>query len=108
MRSDSIDRVWGVIVVGFVVVAGLGFAAGRVVEARRWRRGELAKRARWRAEAVAEYVEQQSRSTTLEERVTAERVADVLADVAARTAATTRPRERDDLEIARLARDRRR
>ena len=38
----------------------------------------------------------------------AERVADVLADVAARTAATTRPSERDDLEIARLARDRRR
>ena len=108
VRSASIDRVWGLIVVGFLVVAVLGFVAGRVVEARRWRRGERAKRARWRAEAVAEYVETQSRSTTLEERITAERVADVLADVAARTAATTRPSERDDLEIARLARDRRR
>ena len=107
VRSASIDRVWGLIVVGFLVVAVLGFVAGRVVEARRRRRGEGAKRARWRAEAVAQYVETQSRSTTLEERITAERVADALADVAARTAATTRPRERDDLEIARLASDRR-
>jgi hypothetical protein len=100
--------VWGVIVAELTAVAGLGFVAGRAVEARRWRGAERAKRARWRAEAVAEYVERRSRSTTLEERITAERVADVLADVAARTAATTRPHERDDLDIARLARDRRR
>ncbi len=69
--------------------AAVGYGAGTLSEGRRRDRAEGARRAAWRDEAVAEYVERQTRTVSLEDRVLAERVAEALGDVESRLAAFT-------------------
>jgi len=73
-----------------IVAAGAAcYRAGTLAEGRRRDRAEAAKRAVGRDEAVAEYVERQTRTVSLEDRVLAERVAEALGDVESRLAAFT-------------------
>jgi hypothetical protein len=78
--------VWLFVVFG-AVMGAVGFLAGTVVEGRRRSRAERTLLAECRRKTIRDYVARQSRSTSLEERVLAERVADALASVEARTAA---------------------
>ena len=66
-----------------------GYRAGTLSEGRLRDRAEGEKRAAWRDEAVADYVERQTRTVSLEDRVLAERVAEALGDVESRLAAFT-------------------
>ena len=75
--------------VAIVAAGAVGYRAGTLAEGRRRDRAEAAKRAVWREEAVAEYVERQTRTVSLEDRVLAERVAEALGDVESRLAAFT-------------------
>ena len=75
--------------VAIVAAGAAGYRAGTLAEGRRRDRAEEAKRAAWRDEAVAEYVERQARTVSLEERVLAERIAEALGDVETRLAAFT-------------------
>ena len=75
--------------VAFVAAGAAGYRAGTVAEGRRRDKADAARRAAWRDEAVAEYVERQARTVSLEDRVLAERVADALGDVESRLAAFT-------------------
>ena len=72
-----------------VAAGAAGYRAGTVAEGRRRDKADAARRAAWRDEAVAEYVERQARTVSLEDRVLAERVADALGDVESRLAAFT-------------------
>ena len=75
--------------VALVAAGAAGYRAGTVAEGRRRDKADAARRAAWRDEAVAEYVERQARTVSLEDRVLAERVADALGDVESRLAAFT-------------------
>lgn len=75
--------------VGIVAAGAAGYRAGTLAEGRRRDRAEGAKRAAWRDEAVADYVERQARTVSLEDRVLAERVAEALGGVESRLAAFT-------------------